>query len=270
MPDIVHRWLLVPLTCVPLACIAQGDSESIKQSAAKMLPSLWTAMEMDDKCNTLDYREKQALRASISSSAEMLKISEEALRTKMAEANPAKHLQCSDPLAQSLLKMAKVVAQAWMPKSASAAPEEPVEEDQNGPSWNDIQRSWSDIFKKTPRGQLGIVEGCWHGSFDKLAAEICFLERGDLVRFRLGPPSAPHCSFSDGGGRYRQERAWFFAAAKEQRCSDGSRIQHVEGACQPISDMELECMISIYSEGAWAYKTSADETVSGTLRMRKR
>ena len=263
MPRFVRRLVFWISLCCPALCLAQGEAESTAQSVAKMLPSLWTAKEMDDKCNVLSAREKQALRDSISAMARSINLNEETLRKRMAETDPVGRLSCGDELAGQLLGLAKNVSKTWIARTSP-------QEDPKPGSWAHVQQSWAQIFNEKPRGRLGIFEGCWSGKVDSHATEVCFLERGDLIKFRLGSPGALSCSFRDGGARENGGYAMFFAAAEKPTCSDGSRIQHVEGGCKPISNSEIECIVSNFSLDNRVNETRAGSAVSDTVRLKRR
>ncbi len=194
MSRFVSRLVLWISLCCPALCLAQSEGESTAQSVAKMLPSLWTAMEMDNKCNALSAREKQALRDSISVMARSINLDEETLRKRMAETDPVGRLSCGGELAGHLLGLAKNVSKTWIARTSP-------QEDPKPGSWAHAQQSWAQIFNEKPRGRLGIFEGCWSGNVASHATEVCFLERGDRIKFRLGSPSALSCSFKDGGAR---------------------------------------------------------------------
>lgn len=265
MSRFVRRFILCVSLCVPSLCFSQGDRANGETTAqaGRMLPSLWTAKEMDDKCNALNAREKQALRASISAMARSINLDEETLRRKMAETDPVDRLGCGDELAGHLLGLAKNVAQTWIARTSQ-------QEDPPPGSWAHVQQSWAKIYSEKPRGRLRVFEGCWSGKISSHAAEVCFHEGGDLVKLRLGAQSGLSCSFKDGGARENGGYAMFFVAAEKPSCSDGSRIQHAEGGCKPISNSELECIVSIFSLDNRVYETRLGEAVSGIARLRRR
>lgn len=122
MLNSISRCLAIILTCTPLVSFAQSEPQpggSPDPSVTNMLASLWSAKEMDDKCNVLSNQEKQALRESISTMAKMINLDEKTLRQKMAKTDVAGQLKCNDELAKSLLGTAKYAAQTWIAQTAS-------------------------------------------------------------------------------------------------------------------------------------------------------
>jgi hypothetical protein len=245
------------LACVMLVCGQQSKSQDNSESETdkQMLVYLWTARDLDAKCHVLKPDEKVALDAHIVALLKSTNITEGWMKEHMG-ATPVEGTSCDGEVSKALFSFAR------------AKPEQKSEQDKDSEEWKDIQDSWHDNFKNLPAGTLGAFEGCWTGNLGPLEAGMCLLQKGDLVRFRLGSAANPHCTFGDGSARRREDLIIFFTpAVAGRKCSDGTMVQHAEGGCNAISEKEMKCTITVYSQGNTIYNTAAGKTVNGTITM---
>jgi hypothetical protein len=228
-----------------------------------VLVYLWTARELDGKCHALTDDQKKALNVKLELMLKDLKISADEMNRKMQESGPVTSMDCNGKLAELLFSMAK----GEDPDAKSTSEPEKSPEDDDRAQWAFVQQSWQKNFKDLPAGKLAAYEGCWKGDLGSKGVEICIANKGDLVRFNLGPSSTPYCTFKDGGARSRDEYVIFFAPSRAPKCSDGAVIQHVEGACKPFNDKTMKCMITVFSKGAEIFQVPNGDALNGEITV---
>jgi hypothetical protein len=62
----------------------------------------------------------------------------------------------------------------------------------------------------------------------------------------------------------------FFTPSASGRCSDSTRVQHAEGSCNPISNLEMECVISVFSKDNLILETRDGRAISGQVVLKRK
>ena len=231
---------------------AQADED------IRTLTILTLTAEYDDVCDYLDSSERNLLQTLIAYKALELGTTLEELNNAAGNTE----FDCESELFTPALEGTKQVLRNFLDA-------QPAEEETAANGRPMIFDMLEEAMAPLNKGELGAYVGCWLGSMFEWEIELCFKEGGDQIAATLTSPNENvSCELPFGQARRREGGIIFYSYREDYLCSDGSRLEHIEGFCNDIGD-GLDCLLSVFSKDNYFY-LSGDTSLTGSTFFSKK
>ncbi len=243
------------LSCFSLLVVAKEDPEK----EINTLTMLNMVAEFDELCDQLSDDERSLLQYLIEVKAEVLGITPEILRQNSSETPYECDMQLFIDMTDSIKQFLGEMLQ-----ENNDTRDDQSNEGVRPEIFNELEKAYAPL----PKGKLKALVGCWRGDLKSWDLEICFGENGDSLSASLiYQKSGITCELPKGSAREREGSALFYAYSDNFLCSDGSRLEHLEGLCTKI-DNTLDCLFSVYEHDNYFFIFNGTE-LSGAVWLNR-